>query len=218
MSTIAEFRLPAEETALADTFEYVPEATVRLETAVSRTLPGLWVHGADRERLEEGFAADPTVESATLLVRTDEAVLYDLELAADARRFCDELLAEGGSLLEARGSDGCWQVRMRFRDRDQLCRTHERLLEAGIRADVRRVTDRTDSTTSHARLTPEQREALAAAFEHGYFEIPRAVSMAELADELEISHQALSERLRRAYETLVDAALQPAHGSPFPER
>ncbi len=33
--------------------------------------------------------------------------------------------------------------------------------------------------------------------------------MEELAAELGISHQALSERFRRAYETLVDEELQP---------
>ncbi|WIV68230.1 helix-turn-helix domain-containing protein [Natrialbaceae archaeon AArc-T1-2] len=213
MSTIAEFRLSTTEMALADTLEYVPDATVRLETAVSRTLSGLWVLDAEREAIESAFEADPTVESATLLVRTDEGLLYDVEFAEDARRLCDELLAEGGSLLEARGADGSWQVRMRFRDREKLCRTHDRLLESGVNIDVRRVTDLDETTATHTRLTPEQQEALSAAFELGYFEIPRRISMEELADELDISHQALSERLRRAYETLVDAELQPTNGS-----
>ena len=49
--------------------------------------------------------------------------------------------------------------------------------------------------------------ALVAAFEAGYYNIPRDVTLEELADELGISHQALSERFRRAYEGLITAEL-----------
>ncbi len=214
MSSIAEFRLPAEETALATTFERAPEVTIRLESSVSRSIPGLWIDGVDREVIEAGFDADPSVESADLIVQGDDGLLYDVTFANDARTLCDLLLADGGALLEARGTNGWWAIRMRFRDRDALCSTHEALLEHGVNADVRRVTDLTEATAAHSRLTPEQQEALSAALERGYFEIPRGISMEELAGELGISHQALSERLRRAYETLVDEELQPSTDRP----
>ncbi len=213
MPTIAEFRLPAEDVALAETFDRTPDATVRFESSVSKTLPCLWVADVDRADLEAGFDADPTVESAELLVETDGRYLYDVTFTDDVVQLCDALLAEGGSLLEMRGTNGWWQVRMRFRDRDALCRAHDELAARGVNADVQRVTDLTETTAAHTRLTPEQQEALAAAFECGYFDIPRGISMEELADELDISHQALSERLRRAYETLVDSELQPASDS-----
>jgi len=212
MSTIADLRLPAAETALATTFERVPEATFELESSVSKTRPSLWVTGVDRETVEAAFAADPSVEIAELLVETDSRLLYDVTFAEETgtNRLWNEVLADGGSLLEARASDGWWQVTVRYRTRDQLCDTYERLVKRGINADLRRITDVTDAGSHETRLTPEQQEALEAALEHGYFEIPRGVSMEELADELDISHQALSERFRRAYETLVDAELQPA--------
>ena len=214
MSTIAEFRLPAEDTALSVTLEYVPDATVELEPSVSKTLPCLWISEVGRDAIESALEEDPTVESFELLVETDERMLYDVTFATDAQALLDDLLADGGSLLEATATNGWWQIRMRFRDRDDLCRTHDRLVERGVNADLRRVTKLTDDSRSHTRLTPEQQEALSAAFEHGYFEIPRQISMEELAAELGISHQALSERLRRAYETLVDAELQPMNDQP----
>lgn len=214
MSTIAEFRLPAEDTALSVALEYVPDATVELEPSVSKTLPCLWISDVSRDAVESALEEDPTVESFELLVETDERMLYDVTFATDAQALLDDLLADGGSLLEATATNGWWQIRMRFRDRDDLCRTHDRLVERGVNADLRRVTKLTDDSRSHTRLTPEQQEALSAAFEHGYFEIPRQISMEELAAELGISHQALSERLRRAYETLVDAELQPMNDQP----
>lgn len=210
MSTIAEFRLPAAETTLGTALEHAPEATFELESSVSKTRPSLWVSGVDRDAAEAAFETDPTVEGHELLVETDSRLLFDVSFVDDAVRLRDELLADGGSLLEMWGTDGWWQVRVRFRNRDALCDAYDRLEAAGIAVDLRRVTDVTGVTDTETRLTPEQHEALEAALEHGYFEIPRAISMEELATELGISHQALSERFRRAYETLVDDELQPA--------
>ncbi|ELZ18909.1 Bacterio-opsin activator HTH domain protein [Natrinema thermotolerans DSM 11552] len=218
MSTIADLRLPAAETALATAFERAPAATFELESSVSKTRPSLWVADVDRETVDAAFDADPSVAAAELLVETDARLLYDVTFADESGtgRLWEDLLVDGGSLLEARASDGWWQVTVRYRDRETLCDAYERLLDRGINVELRRVTDVTDTGGHATRLTPEQQEALEAALEYGYFEIPRGVSMEELADELGISHQALSERFRRAYETLVDAELQPAgEGSRF---
>jgi len=50
-----------------------------------------------------------------------------------------------------------------------------------------------------------QQEALSLAFDRGYFEIPRRVTLVELGDEVGVSDQALSERLRRAQTKLACA-------------
>lgn len=212
MSTIAEFRVPAADLLLAEAFDRLPRLVVRLESSISKSMPSLWISGATHEEIDAALEADPSVASHELLVETSDRLLYDFTCASSSRRVCDELLEEGGSLLEATGSDGSWHVKMRFADRSGLSRTHDRLDDAGTRIEIVRVAELTDDASGHPRLTPEQREALSAAFEHGYFEIPRRISMEELADELDISHQALSERLRRAYGTLVDDELQPAGG------
>jgi predicted DNA binding protein len=212
MSTIADLRFPAADAALATAVERAPGATFELESAVSKTRPSLWVADVDRETAAAAFAADPSVESADLLVEADSRLLYDVTFVEDgaAARLWDDLLVDGGSLLEARATDGWWEVTVRYRDRDRLCDAYDRLVDRGVTVDLRRVTDVTGDADGETRLTPEQREALEAALEHGYFEIPRAISMEELAGELGISHQALSERFRRAYGTLVDAELRPA--------
>ncbi|EMA27456.1 helix-turn-helix domain-containing protein [Halobiforma nitratireducens] len=212
MSTIAELRLSATDTTLEQTFERVPDVTVELESSVSKNRPSLWVANVDRERIERAFHADPAVSSTELLVETDHRLLFDVRFAENRgmNRLYEELLVEGSSLLEAWGTDGWWQMKVRFPDREGLCEGYDRLVERGVDADLRRVSDVRQRTEVESRLTPEQREALEAALEYGYFEIPRSVSMEELADELGISHQALSERFRRAYETLVNDELESA--------
>ncbi|MFC7009142.1 helix-turn-helix domain-containing protein [Halalkalicoccus salilacus] len=56
-------------------------------------------------------------------------------------------------------------------------------------------------------LTERQRNTLVAAFEAGYFTVPRETSLSDLAERQDASHQALSERLRRATGNLVESAL-----------
>ncbi|MFP9061069.1 helix-turn-helix domain-containing protein [Natrialbaceae archaeon A-chndr2] len=210
MSTIAEFRVPAAETVLSATFEALPTVRFELEASVSKTLPSLWVSGVEREAIEDAFASDSSVEAFELVARSEERLLYDIDSSA-AQSFYDKLLSSGGSLLEGHGCDGWWQYKMRFRSREALVETHERLENNEITVDLSRVTDISRMRAGNSRLTPEQHEALTAAFERGYFQIPRQISMEELAAELGISHQALSERLRRAYGTLVDAEVHPAN-------
>lgn len=52
-------------------------------------------------------------------------------------------------------------------------------------------------------VTPAQEEAVRAAVENGYFEVPRAATAGEVAADLDISKSAFLERLRRAEESLL---------------
>jgi hypothetical protein len=56
-------------------------------------------------------------------------------------------------------------------------------------------------------LTTEQFNALTAAAERGLFEVPRGVTIGDLAEEFGVTHQAMSERIRRATGALVEDAL-----------
>lgn len=56
-------------------------------------------------------------------------------------------------------------------------------------------------------LTAPQEEALLAALEAGYFEVPKAVTATEVAESLSISKSAFLERLRRGQRALITQAL-----------
>ncbi len=51
-------------------------------------------------------------------------------------------------------------------------------------------------------LPEEQREALRAAVDHGYYETPRRIELSDLAEQLEVPRSTLSYRLRRAEASL----------------
>jgi predicted DNA binding protein len=61
---------------------------------------------------------------------------------------------------------------------------------------------------SHRRLPNEQLETLALAFEQGYFETPREVTLDELAEQLDTPRSTVSYRLRRAVAQLTEAFMQ----------
>lgn len=56
-------------------------------------------------------------------------------------------------------------------------------------------------------LTEPQRETLTRAVQGGYYSIPRRMSTKDLAEELGISDQTVTERLRRAIVTIVENTL-----------
>lgn len=84
------------------------------------------------------------------------------------------------------------------------------MTERNVQVNVLQIQPFSKDTADEIRLTPEQSEALLAAIQHGYFEIPRGISQEELAAELEISHQALSERFRRGFRTLATTEIETA--------
>ena len=92
-------------------------------------------------------------------------------------------------------------------ERSGLSATSEYADESELTLDVKRIYGVDEFEEARYRLTEQQHEALTAAVEQGYYDIPRETDAQELADELDISHQALSERMRRATKNLVTEAL-----------
>jgi Predicted DNA binding protein len=56
-------------------------------------------------------------------------------------------------------------------------------------------------------LTDTQREALVLAYERGYFNSPRESSLEAIGEELGITQQSLSSRLRRGHRRLIENTL-----------
>jgi predicted DNA binding protein len=59
-------------------------------------------------------------------------------------------------------------------------------------------------------------ETVKAAVESGYYGIPRDTTLEDLATDLNVSHQALSERLRRGHRALIESVIRcPVVGGRF---
>jgi len=110
----------------------------------------------------------------------------------------------------ARGTHDGWLVRMELPDRDALVRFVRECRASGAELNVQRITD-TDGVECHHDygLSSEQERILRAAFENGYFEVPRKVSQTDLAESFDLSTSAVSQHLRRATAELVGNTLLP---------
>ncbi|WP_084186442.1 helix-turn-helix domain-containing protein [Haladaptatus litoreus] len=111
-------------------------------------------------------------------------------------------------VLEAYGREN-WVFRVRFQSHDRLAEFYNHLTAADINLHLDRVFSLTekDSGGYTLGLTPEQREALVMAYERGYFATPSEITLQEMADELNISSQAFSKRIRGAELKMLDQFL-----------
>lgn len=205
---IAEFHVdsPILRTAL----EAVPDAVATFEEqyahggAISFLF---WVETPDDEAFESALAGDPTVADPVTLVETADRRLYRVTLTERGLESSTYSLKSELDIvvLDATGTSEGWSVRMRFPDQAAIAAYDEACREQGLGVEIRTKysEDETDCRAK-AQLTAPQREALDAAFDGGYFEVPRDASLQEIADELDVSRQATSERIRRGLSALLD--------------
>ncbi|GAB3676957.1 helix-turn-helix domain-containing protein [Halopiger thermotolerans] len=209
---------------LRETLERVPDATVTWEQSdltgdgAHRTL--VWVDGDDDalEAFDDALEADPTVAELLRVVEFDDRRLYHLELTCEGHQASVyPIVIEGGGVLRDVTATGeGWFFRVAFPSTETFGRFHEFFAERDLDVEVRQLRDESDaagdSTTASKfefGLTDRQREALVAAVDAGYLDIPRSCSLAELADRFDISSNAASERFRRGVRTLIENTVYP---------
>ncbi|MFU8870129.1 helix-turn-helix domain-containing protein [Natronococcus sp.] len=104
--------------------------------------------------------------------------------------------------------DGALVVSLIVRDRTVLNEIREALEDSGATVRLRRITRGADDADATVELdamaiTDKQREAAELAVALGYYETPRRSDLTDLADELEVSKSAVSQRLNAVERTLV---------------
>lgn len=212
MSTIAEIEIPASEFALRETFRSLPDLDFEVERVVAhdhdRVMPFVWVEsaGADVEEVERVLAGDPSVDNVRVLDDFGSRFLLQMDWIADIP-LVHAIIDQGATILSANGTADEWILRVLFPDRELLSKTHEQAVDDDLTMEILNIYGLENNRHAKFGLTEEQHETLLAAFERGYFSVPRDITLNEFADELDVSHQALSERLRRAHYNLIKNGL-----------
>jgi len=214
MTTITRATLPADQFALHETLLSVPSAEFDIVRLVAgredRVMPFLWATADDLDALPPALEADPSTENVEVLSDLDGELLFRLEWTAQIRVILHVIVEERGTVLEGHGKDDRWRLRILFPEHDSVSSTYEFCEEYGIDLELEQISKLTDSfRQGRFGLTESQYVTLVEAYEQGYYSVPREVNLEELAGGLDVSHQALSERLRRGHETLIEHALDP---------
>lgn len=213
MASIIEFRLPIEQFALADTFEIVPDLRIEIERFAAQddgsAMPFAWVTAGDFDAFEDAIDDDPSVDSVSMLADCEDERLYRMNWIDDAGIVIDILLAKGGAITTASTDGESWAFQVMCPEHYSMSEIYEFSEENGLSLTVDAIYELGGSGRSSRGLTEPQHDSLVAAKEMGYYDVPRSVSLSDLAEELGVSHQALSERLRRGHGRLIEHTLKP---------
>lgn len=203
-----------ESEVLKETLEGLPDLQVEvrnLATGPETPLRAICsVSGSDCDEFVTHATSDSTVDELKLLEEGDLRRLYWVKAVPGTvdQRAYEIAVDAGGVYLQSRRANGGWCTTMNYPDQASFQEFQRRITEEGMKIEptVVRV-GRYLLSGGAFDLTDKQEIVLTAAIEGGYFDIPREITLGEIADRLSISEQAASERLRRAMDALGRAAV-----------
>jgi predicted DNA binding protein len=211
MATEATFTVPSDEFPLGTVFKQLPDVTVTLERIVPAqdvVVPYFWVRGTAIDDIEGAFTHHSGVENIRLVDSVEDEYLLRVEWTRECAGVLSALAETEISLLTAVGTGQQWTFEIRGDDRSDLTEFQSHCLESEIPITLTKLHAITPiETETEAALTETQQEALVLAYNRGYFESPRQVTMEELGSELGISQQAVGSRLRRGMKHILGSTL-----------
>ena len=213
MAVIIELSLPSENFPLGTILTAGTELHIEFERIVpvgGDVVPIFWAWDGDLDGFEQRVREDPNVQQFVEIDQVENRRLYLLNWDIPPGAFLEGLTVAEGIIRNAHGyGDDDWEFELLFPSQDQLTRFHNLSRDNGIEYTLGKMQALSDAGASQLAniVTDKQREALVLAFQRGYFETPRQVTLSELADELDISQQSLSDRIRHGIEAVVEYVL-----------
>ncbi|WP_135851978.1 helix-turn-helix domain-containing protein [Halorussus salinus] len=211
MGIVTEFEVPADDFLLAWTLDALPDVHVEIERVAVEdddVTPFFWVSGVDFGEFEAALADDPSVRDPRAIETHDDQRLYQVTWTQSSGGIVYAVSATGATVLEATSDAGDWTVKMLFPDSDDLSEFQDYTAAHDLFFELKRLTESAHpEALGKYGVTDEQYEALVAAYHTGYFEVPSETDLQGVADELGISKNATSARLKRGYGNLVENTL-----------
>ena len=210
MATEMEFTVPATEFPLGSIFENLPGVTVELERLIPHetlTIPYFWVRGGNTGEIKAAFEPHAGVTDIRLVDSVEDEYLLRAEWVREYDGLLTALSETDLAVLSAVGTVDGWRFEVRGDSQEAIAEFRTYHQENDIPIDISMVHTLLPIQGDSYELTETQREALVLAYERGYFDTPREASLEAIAEELGITQQSLSSRLRRGHQRLIRATL-----------
>lgn len=211
MATEATFTVPSDQFPLGTVFAQLPNVTVELERVIPAkdvVIPYFWVRGTEVDDIESAFREHPGVKDIQLVDSVEDEYLLRVEWALEYDDVLTILAETAVPLIEATGTNQQWTFEIRGDNRSDISAFQRRCRELDIPITLTKLYALTPvETATEAALTDTQQEALVLAYERGYFESPRKVTLEALGEELGISQQAVGSRLRGGIKHVLGSTL-----------
>lgn len=214
MSVIATFTVSAADFVLGTTISDSSEASIRLDRVVpleGTCIPYLWASDEAVAALEGNLQDEADIESFRIVDSRDGESLIRVEWAEELDGLLQVMDSNGATILEGSGQGNAWRLQVRFDDHDCLSEFFQRCSDHGVDLELEALYDPGEHGPLQVepRLSETQRETLELALSEGYFDVPRRINLGELAERLDVSDSAVSQRLRRGVQAvLLDMGLE----------
>lgn len=219
MLTYSELSMVHEQLALAPTLRSLD--SIRINVVIQgNTKPGatdfpFLIKYKNRTELENTLENDPTVNDYELIHWNTDLGIYYIRNTLETIHISDIITAGNGFITYMGSKEKAWVVRVFLPDREALRTIWEYANEDGISIDIAELHEEDVNgdilkNTSHVPfrdMTTKQKSALKLAYQCGYFQEPREITLDEMADELGLSSTAVSSRLRRGIHNLIATTL-----------
>lgn len=218
METVIDATIPTDRFVLEDTLKAVPDVEVEfVRLAIhssSCAVPYVRASTSQPDRLDTALQEDPSTERVRCLSGGDGRRLYSVDWTKRAARRIEGFAESGGAVRSLRGTSDRWVVQALFSDRASASETFQTWRDEEISPSLSCIGKNPHGSETPRELSPVQYDTIERAFQTDYYEIPRGTTLGALATELGVSHQALSERLRRGHSHLVERLLSESTTRP----
>lgn len=210
MTLRADVRIDTSQLLLGQSVEALPELDLRVEPQSTTEVVFFSAQSsegpASLEEFESIIEGVDTVSDFRRVMDGETDRVYAIGVNLD-RPLIEDVAADLGiNVVSSRSRSGSseWTLELEVPDREALRAFRSFCEDSGIAFETRRLFYPDPSReNSEFGLSEGQYETLIVALESGYFEVPREVSQRELAEKLDASPTAVSQRLRRAVATLL---------------
>lgn len=211
MAIEATFTATEGDFPLAAVFSKFPEARIELDRVVptnTAVVPYIWLRGVDDTDIQVRDIHHPGVGSMRIVDHLDDVALVRIEWDFDYESVLTAVFHTDVELVSALGLEGKWTFEIRGDDQQAISEFHSYCKDNGIPITLSEIHALSPVHSDREYdLTDTQREALTLAYARGYYDSPREATQEEVAEELDITRQALSSRLHRGTRRLIASTL-----------
>ncbi|WP_394324795.1 helix-turn-helix domain-containing protein [Halopiger xanaduensis] len=211
MSVIATVSIPASEFPLGSVLDADRDATVSVETTVPAdegSLPYLWVPADVADSVVDELDDNGNVTDAAVVDELEDSALVRVEWDDRLDGVLEAIRSSDAIVTSAAGTASQWTFRLRFPSYEDLSEFYTACVEDDVSIELAQLHEAVGSDQRRRfGLTNAQRDLVVAAYEAGYFDVPRKTTLVELGERLGISDSAVSQRLRRGLAELISATL-----------
>jgi predicted DNA binding protein len=222
VTVLVDISIPTNAFELGEILDPPPGLEVELVEFVpvsDGTIPYLWIESDTKrfKQFERRIRADERVNAFWSEDARNGRRLVRLDWDRQPDGLLEAFLDENVIIQHGVGTHDGWRFQLHFRNRSAAAAFQQHCVDTDVPFTILRISEpeSADELTRYG-LTEAQLEALILAREEGYFEDPRATTLEQLGEQLGITRQAVSYRIRAGMKHLIDATLRSEHVDTYP--